>query len=193
MGEAPSNFHQAMTRAYLRELKADDRGFQLALIDEAMANYYRYFFIMPTLARFEWEVHSRAEQGHPLTADILNGIMSELFAEGYGSTLTDDPERTGITWSQFVHIYLPFYSFQYGVGISAAHALADEVMTGNEQARENYLSFLGAGGSMYAMDVFELAGVDMSRPEPVERAFDVLAGFVDRLEQLVSDGALENE
>ena len=72
------------------------------------------------------------------------------------------------------------------MGISAAHALADEVMAGNEEARQNYLSFLGAGGSLHAMDVFELAGVDMSRPEPVEMAFEVLAGFVDRLERLVS-------
>jgi oligoendopeptidase F len=88
---------------------------------------------------------------------------------------------------------MPFYSFQYGVGISAAHALADAVKAGNEQARQNYLGFLSAGGSLYAMDAFELAGVDMSRPKPVEMAFDVLAGFVDRLEQLVSDGALENE
>ena len=63
VGETPSNFHQAMTRAYLRELKADDRNFQLALIDEALANYHRYFFIMPTLARFEYEVFSRASAG----------------------------------------------------------------------------------------------------------------------------------
>ena len=192
VAETASNFHQALVRAYLAEYKAEDAAFQLALIEEAIFNFHRYFFIMPTIARFEWQVHSRAEQGQPLTADILNGIMSDLFAEGYGSTLTDDPERTGITWSQFVHIYMPFYSFQYGVGISAAHALADEVKAGNKEARQNYLSFLGAGGSLYAMDAFKLAGVDMSRPEPVEKAFEVLAGFVDRLEQLVSAGALES-
>lgn len=191
VAETASNFHQALVRAYLTEAKAEDAAFQLTLIEEAIFNFHRYFFIMPTIARFEWEVYSRAEQGQPLTADILNGIMSKLFAEGYGATLTDDPERTGITWSQFVHIYMPFYSFQYGVGISAAHALADAVTAGNEQARQNYLSFLGAGGSLYTMDVFKLAGVDMSRPEPVEMAFEVLAGFVDRLEQLVSEGALE--
>jgi oligoendopeptidase F len=193
VAETASNFHQALVRAYLAETKAGDAAFQLALIEEAIFNFHRYFFIMPTLARFESETYTRAEQGQPLTADILNGIMSDLFAEGYGSTMSDDPERTGITWSQFVHIFMPFYSFQYGVGISAAHALADAVKAGNEQARQNYLGFLSAGGSLYAMDAFELAGVDMSRPKPVEMAFDVLAGFVDRLEQLVSDGALENE
>jgi oligoendopeptidase F len=54
------------------EAKADDKGFQIALIEEAMFNFHRYFFIMPTLARFELEVYTRAEQGQPLTAEIFN-------------------------------------------------------------------------------------------------------------------------
>ncbi|MBW8011508.1 MAG: oligoendopeptidase F family protein [Chloroflexi bacterium] len=45
--ETASNFNQAMTRAYLREIKADDKDFQLGMIDEAMGNFLRYFFIMP--------------------------------------------------------------------------------------------------------------------------------------------------
>src|SRR5690606_32661171 len=57
VAEVASNFNQAMTRAYLREAKADDTQFQIALIEEAMSNFHRYFFIMPTLARFELEVH----------------------------------------------------------------------------------------------------------------------------------------
>jgi oligoendopeptidase F len=182
--ETASNFNQALTRAYLMRAKADDAAFQIALIEEAMFNFHRYFFLMPTLARFELEVYTRAEQGQPLTADILNGIMADLFAEGYGDTLTDDRERTAITWAQFMHLYVPFYTFQYAVGISAAHALAQDLLAGAPQARENYLAFLEAGSSMYPMELFKLAGVDMSSPEPVEKTFGVLAELVDRLEQL---------
>ncbi len=42
-----------------------------------------------------------------------------------------------------------------------------------------------AGGSLYPVDALKLAGVDMTTPEPVEAAFAVLAGLVDRLEKLV--------
>ena len=38
-----------------------DRDFQIAVIEEAMSNFHRYFFIMPTLARFELELHERVE------------------------------------------------------------------------------------------------------------------------------------
>lgn len=185
VAETASNFHQAMLRAYLREAKADDKTFQLALIDEAMLIFHRYFFIMPTLARFEHDVYSRAENDQPLNAEILNEIMSKYYAEGYGDTMTDDPERTATTWGQFLHLYMPFYSFQYSVGISAAHALAERILVGEDQSAENYLGMLKAGWSRYAPDLFNMAGVDMTQPEPVEKTFGVLESLVEQLENLV--------
>ena len=183
VAETASNFHQAMTRAYLMETKADDPTFQIALIDEAIANFHRYFFQMPTLARFELEVFTRAETGQPLNADILNGIMADFFAEGYGGTMTDDPERTSITWAKFPHLYAPFYTFQYAVGISAAHALAEQVRTTAEGALK-YRDFLGTGASLDPLDLYQLAGVDMTTSAPVQKAFDVLAGMTARLKEL---------
>jgi oligoendopeptidase F len=185
VAEVASNFNQAMTRAHLFEAKKDDRDFQLALIQEAMDNFHRYFFIMPTLARFEYEVHERVNAGKPMTADILNGIMSDLFAEGYGTTMTDDRERTGITWATFGHLYASYYTFQYATGISAAHALADKVLSGETNAAANYVKFLSSGSSAYPLDVLKIAGVDMLSPEPIERTFKVLSGLVDRLEALI--------
>ena len=182
--ETASNFHQAMVRAHLMKSRADDRQFQLALIAEAMDNFHRYFFIMPMLARFEFEVFTRAENGLPLSADILNKIMSELYAEGYGETMSDDPRRTAITWAQFMHLYSPFYTFQYAIGISAAHALADGILAGRAGAVQDYLNFLKAGSSVYTMDLFKLGGVDMAQPDAVHKAFAVLSGLVDRLDEL---------
>lgn len=57
-----------MTRAHLIKTNPD-KYFQIALLEEAMDNFHRYFFIMPTLARFELETHQRIEKGQPLTAD----------------------------------------------------------------------------------------------------------------------------
>ncbi len=183
--EVASNFNQAMVRAHLFE-QGNDRDFELALIQEAMDNLHRYFFIMPTLARFEYEVHTRVENGEPVTPDTLNQIMSDFYAEGYGDTMTDDPTRTGITWAQFNHLYVPYYTFQYATGISAAHALANGILSGDDpQAVDRYLTFLKAGSSDYPINVLSRAGVDMSTPQAVEETFTVLSGLVDRLESLI--------
>jgi oligoendopeptidase F len=181
--EVASNFNQALTRAHLFETQ-DDPDFQLALIQEAMSNFHRYFFIMPILAKFELEMHERVEREEPVNAEILIDRMADLFRKGYGDEVAFDHDRVGITWAQFGHLYLNFYVFQYTTGISGAHALAGDVLAGKEGATERYLEFLRAGASMDAIEALRRAGVDLATPEPVERTFGVLADIVDRLERL---------
>lgn len=182
--EVASNFHQAMVRAYLLEHQTDP-AFQLAVLEEAMSNFHRYFFIMPTLARFELEIHERAERGAALTADEMNALMADLFAEGYGGEVVVDRERVGITWATFGHFYTDYYVYQYATGISGAHALANRILQGQPGAVEQYLGFLKAGGARYPLEALQLAGVDLTQPEPVNIAFDILASYVERLEALV--------
>ena len=184
--EVASNFNQAMVRAYLLEKHKDEPSFQIAVVEEAMYNFHRYFFLMPILARWELEMHSRVERGEALTADQMIAHMTELFREGYGPEVEIDEPRVGITWAQFsTHLYSNYYVYQYATGISAANALADRVRKGGEEAAEDYKKFLRAGSSVYPLDALKLAGIDMTSPEPVERAFDVLEGHVDRLERLL--------
>ncbi len=183
VAEVASNFHQALLRAHLLAT-IDDPAILLAVLDEAMSNFHRYFFVMPTLARLEREIHERVAAGEGLTAELLGGRTADLFADGFGPDVEVDRERLGITWAKFAHLYEPFYVFQYATGISAAHALADGVLAGADGAADDYLAFLSAGDSLYPLDALRLAGVDMTGPEPVEAAFAVLSSLVDRIEAL---------
>jgi oligoendopeptidase F len=183
VAEVASNFNQAMVRAHLLKTKEDPQ-FQISLLEEAFANFHRYFFIMPILAQFELEIHQRVERGEGVTAEDMNLLMTDLFAEGYGSELQFDRDRTGITWATFGHLYQDYYVYQYSTGISAAHALSRRVLSGQPDAAEDYLRFLSAGSSLYPLDALKLAGVDMSTPQAVEETFEVLAQMVDRLEEL---------
>lgn len=182
IAETASNFNQAMTRAHLLQTRPD-KYFQIALLEEAMDNFHRYFFIMPTLARFELETHQRIEKGKTLTADSMIELMADLFSEGYGSEMNLDRERVGITWATFTtHLYIDYYSFQYAIGISAAHAIARRVLNGSAQAAQDHINFLKAGSSLPPMEVYKLAGIDMTSRKPIEDAFEVLGEYIDRLE-----------
>jgi len=188
VAEVASNFNQALVRAHLLATQPD-RDLQIAIIEEAMANFYRYLFLMPILATFEWEIHQRVERGEGLNAKSLMNLMAELFAEGYGGEVEIDPERVGITWAEFpTHLYLNFYVFQYSTGISGAHALADRVLRGPAQAADDYLAFLKAGGSEYPIDLLRRTGVDLASPEPVEKMFEIFSAMVTRLEGLLGAG-----
>jgi oligoendopeptidase F len=186
--ETASNMHQALTRRHLLATKTDP-AFQIAVIDEAMYNFHRYFFIMPSLARLELEIHERVERGGAITADYLNNLMADLMMEVFGSEVEVSPrdrERIGSTWAHFhTHLYSNFYVYQYATGIAAADHLVGRVAAGDSKAVESYLAFLKSGGSMYPLEGLRMAGVDMTSREPVEAAFATLASMVDRLEKLV--------
>ena len=184
IAETASNFNQAMTRAYLLQANPS-KSFQISLLEEAMSNFHRYFFVMPTLARFELETHQRIERGQALTADSMIELMADLFSEGFGGEMDLDRERVGITWGTFTsHLYVDFYSFQYAIGISAANAIAKRILEGTPNAARDHIDFLKAGSSKPPLEVFQIAGVDMTSPQPIEEAFAVLEGYIDRLETL---------
>jgi oligoendopeptidase F len=163
------------------------KSFQITLLEEAMDNFHRYFFIMPTLARFELETHQRVEKGQPLTADDMIDLMADLFSEGFGGHMNLDRQRVGITWGTFTtHLYIDYYSFQYAIGISAANAIAKRILNGTPNAPEDHINFLKAGSSQPPMDIFRIAGVDMTSTQPIEDAFAVLGDYIDRLDTLTS-------
>ncbi|MCC7189315.1 MAG: oligoendopeptidase F [Anaerolineales bacterium] len=184
VSETASNFNQAMTRAHLLKTNTN-KYFQTALLEEAMDNFHRYFFIMPTLARFELETHQRVEKGQPLTADSMIELMADLFSEGFGGEMNLDRQRVGVTWGTFTtHLYIDYYSFQYAIGISAANAIAKRILDGVPNAAQDHINFLKAGSSKSPMDVYRVAGIDMTTVQPIEDAFAVLEEYVDRLSVL---------
>jgi len=185
VAEVASNFHQAMLRGHLlRSVK--DKNFQLALLEEAVGgNFFRYFFQMPTLARFELETHQRVERGAPLTPDSMIDLMADLFAEGFGPDFDMDRERVGMTWSTFGHLFADYYVYAYATGISGAHAFAGKILRGEPNAVENYLDFLKSGNSDYSLNVLQKAGADLTTPETVEETFAVMESYIDRMEKLL--------
>ena len=167
--------------------KDQSRDWTIAVIQERMSNLMRYLFTMPILARFELDCHERVEREQALTADGMSATLFDLYRQGYGDELVLDEPRMGITWARFPHLFGNFYVFQYATGISAAHALAAKVREEGPEAASTYVDFLRAGGSRDPLDALLSAGIDMRSPEPVQRAFDVLDGYVRQLEAFAAE------
>lgn len=185
VAEVASNFHQAMVRDHLLRT-SENKALKIALIEEAMDNFLRYFLQMPTLARFELEIHRRVESGAAVTADDMIELAAGLFSEAFGPNVKIDQTRVGMVWSTFGHLYADYYVYQYATGISGAHALAGRITRGERGAVQDYLSFLQAGSSAYPLDALKQAGVDLSSPKPVEETFAVMEEYVGRLERLLA-------
>jgi oligoendopeptidase F len=88
-------------------------------------------------------------------------------------------------WARIPHFYRPFYVYKYATGFSAATALTKQITEQGQPAVDRYLKFLSSGSSDYPLNILQSAGVDMSKPEPVQQALAVFGTLLDELETMV--------
>lgn len=170
-------FHYLLERAESREMRAYLVGKQ---VDDIIATVYR----QTMFAEFEHLTHAMAERGEPLTVESLRAAYRRLLQRYFGPELKLE-EVSDLEGLRIPHFYNAFYVYKYATGLAAAVALAEGVLAGGAEARERYMAFLRSGGSRYPLQSLQLAGVDMSSPEPVQQALQVFGSLVGQLEQLL--------
>ena len=146
------------------------------LLDEIRGTIYR----QTMFAEFELALHRKAEAGIPLTADELTEEYYALNQLYYGDAVAAD-KLIGLEWARIPHFYYDFYVYKYATGMSAALALAKNLLSGDAAKREAYLEFLRAGDSKDVLDIMKDAGVDLSTPAPVAAALDYFGETVGKL------------
>ena len=66
-------------------------------------------------------------------------------------------------------------------------AISSGILKGDGQVLRGYRKFLEGGCSQTPVDLLKLCGVDLSTPEPIEKALDV---FWELLNQFEKEGGL---
>lgn len=182
VAEVASTFNEELLMNLLlkRFTKKEEKLF---LINEKMEDIRGTLFRQTLFAEFELKIHELVEAGTPLTPALLKDLYYHLNIDYFGPDVAIDKEIQ-IEWARIPHFYYNFYVYQYATGISAALSLAEKILNGDTQTRENYLSFLKGGSSLFAIDLLKLAGVDMTTPYPVQaaiRKFDTLLSELEAL------------
>jgi len=90
-------------------------------------------------------------------------------------------------WSRIPHFYYNFYVYKYATGFSAATSLAQQILDEGEPAVNRYINFLKSGSSDYSLNLLKKAGVDMTSPEPIQRALDLFKSLLDQMEELLNE------
>ncbi len=147
-------------------------------LDELRATVIR----QTMFAEFEWKVHTLAEKGEPLTAEVFCKIYHDLLVLYFGENVEIDPYMDW-EWARIPHFYRAFYVFKYATGFSAAAAISQNILeTGDTQP---YLQFLHAGGSAYPLETLKMAGVDFCTAAPLQAALQEFEQMTDVLETLL--------
>ncbi|MGB8316540.1 MAG: oligoendopeptidase F [Ignavibacteriaceae bacterium] len=189
VAEVASTFNEDLLLDYLLTQTKDPKE-RINLLQEAIRGITGTFYFQTLLADFELQAHRLVENGKPITADVLNKIMDDLFNTYYGDTYSKD-EILDRVWARIPHIYRsPFYVYQYATCFASSAKLHNDVTTGSEAdmkaAKERYLNLLKSGGSDYPMEELKKAGVDLTKPETVNAVINLLDKLVTQLEEEIN-------
>jgi len=184
VAEVASTFNEALLTRYF--LSQDiSRDMRIYLISREIDNIRGTLIRQTMFAEFEHQTHQAAEAGQPLTVESFQDIYRKLLEIYFGEGVVLD-DCLSLECLRIPHFYFGFYVYKYATGISAAYALANNVLSGGEKELSAYLNFLKSGGSKFPIELLKGAGVDMSSPEPIETALGKFGELVGELQALTS-------
>jgi len=181
--EVASTFNEQLLADHLLE-HADNPRMQAYIINKLVDDFVATIFRQTMFAEFEHQAHHMVEKGRPLTVDSIRATYRDLLTRYFGPDV-HLPEPADIECLRIPHFYRAFYVYKYATGLSAAVSLSTRVTSGGPQERNDYLAFLKSGGSRYPLESLQLAGVDMSSPEPIRTAMQNFRERLTQLEQLI--------
>ncbi len=187
LAEIASTCNEMLLSHYMVEQAASDAE-RAWLLSELVETIRTTIFRQAMFADFELQVHELVEEGKPVTAEALNGIYRELVETYYGPDYTID-ENDAIEWAYIPHFYFKYYVFTYATGLTSGIAIAERIRSGVPGAQEAYLGMLRGGCSRPPLDMLRDAGVDLSKPDPIEAAMAVFERTLGQLEVLLKDDA----
>ncbi|MBE6036796.1 MAG: oligoendopeptidase F [Clostridiales bacterium] len=181
--EVASTVNENLLMNYLLE-KEQDPEMQKYLLNLYLEEFRSTVYRQTMFAEFEKASHELVERGETLTAEVLCQIYGDLNRKYFGEGVVSD-EQIAMEWARIPHFYNAFYVYKYATGYSAASALAQGILKGGDKEREAYLEFLASGECDYPLELLKRAGVDMSKPEPVEKALELFEELLGKLEALL--------
>lgn len=183
VAEVASTVNESLLLNYLLENESDKTS-KMYILNKFIEEFRATVFRQTMFAEFENWTHKYVEEGGSLTAERLCEEYEKLNSMYFGDALSKD-DYIKYEWARIPHFYRSFYVYQYATGFSAATAISKKILKEGEKAVKDYRRFLTLGSSMFPVDELKVAGVDMSKPEPIRDAMEMFKSLVDEFEAMI--------
>ena len=183
LAEIASTVNEVLVNDYLYK-NAKTKEEKILYLNEFLEQIKGTLYRQTMFAEFEMIMHDKYAQGISLTEEELNNTYYELNKKYFGENMVVD-EEIKHEWKRIPHFYSSFYVYKYATGISAAIAIASDLLNEVPNAREKYLKFLSSGCSDYPLNILKKSGVDMTTSKPIEKALDMFDKKLQELKKLI--------
>ncbi|EPP34307.1 oligoendopeptidase F [Chlamydia ibidis] len=183
LAEIASTLNEMLLMDFLLK-RSESKTEKITIITQCLDTIFATLFRQTLFADFEYQIHSAAEKGIPLTEEFLSECYSSLQNEFYGKVVTPD-SLSGIEWARIPHFYYNFYVYQYATGIVAALCFAEKILNKEPDSLDLYLKFLKSGGSDFPLNILNDSGLNMATTDPMSKAFSFIKKKIHELSTLL--------
>jgi oligoendopeptidase F len=181
LAETASVFGEMLTFRALLDAETDPRRKRIMLaakVEDMLNTVVRQI----AFYRFETLLHDERRSGE-LLPERIGELWLQVQTESLGPAFEFTPEYS-VFWAYVPHfIHSPFYVYAYAFGDCLVNALYAVFQGGHPGFQAKYLDMLRAGGTKRHKELLAPFGLDASDPAFWKHGLDVIAGFIDELEQ----------
>lgn len=183
LAEIASTVNETLLNNYMLQntSKKDEKMFYL---NEFISRFHATVFRQTMFASFEDKIHKLIENNEPVSAQVLNETYLNLVKKYFGKK-TKVTDCVKYEWSRIPHFYTAFYVYKYATGLISAINIVENLKD-NTITVEDYKKFLSSGCTLDPLATLKLVKVDLSSPEPFQKAFNVLKNYIKELTSLTS-------
>ncbi len=183
VAEVASTVNELLLAKYMLK-NSQDKNEKLYILNQLMELYKATIYRQTMFAEFEQEMHRRVENGVVLTYENISDYYYKLNQKYFGDVIVLD-DLIKYEWERIPHFYYNFYVYKYAIGLSVSTQIVDDILSGKDGAKENYLKFLKSGGSDYPANELLLAGVDVTSPLVIESALKMFDSIIDEFLEIM--------
>lgn len=182
VAEVASQVNEIILSDYMIK-NSKDKQEKLFVLDELLKRFKASVIRQAMFAEFEKEIHEKEQNGVVLTSEYLNDLYYKLNKLYFGPSVEIDKE-IAFEWERIPHFFYNFYVYQYSTGYIAALKIAKDIINKKENALENYLKFLSLGCTMDPVSELKVAGVDLTKDEVYNEAFEEFEKEIEEFEKI---------
>ena len=132
VAEVASTVNETLLLKYMLK-EAKDENLRKYLLNYHLDSMRATLHRQTMFAEFEAEVHKLAENGEPLTKEVMCGVYAEIGKKYYGDKIEHD-YNISCEWARIPHFYRAFYVYKYATGITAAINIVKRILSEGEPA-----------------------------------------------------------
>jgi len=181
LAETASVFGEMLTFRAILDAETDPRRRRIMLaskVEDMLNTVVR----QTAFYQFETLLHDE-RRGGELVPERIGELWMKVQTESLGPAFEFTPDYR-VFWSYIPHfVHSPFYVYAYAFGDCLVNALYAVFQSGHPGFQAKYLAMLRAGGTKRHKELLAPFGLDASDPAFWAKGLDVIAGFIDELEQ----------